>query len=228
MAPPQLSPRRHDRAARRHPEDRPDRRGHRDAGARHPRPRSRGDPAAPTSLLTGATAVGIDVSEKLSDALPIYLLLVVGLSFLLLMLVFRSMLVPLKAALGFLLTVGATFGITVAVFQQGHLADLVGLDTPGPAGQLPADPAHRHPVRPRHGLRGVPGLPDARGLRARRRPRSEATISGIGHGARVVTAAALIMIVGVRRLHPRSTTRSSSRSASRSPSASPSTRSWSG
>ena len=72
------------------------------------------------------------MSEKLSDALPIYLLLVVGLSVLLLMLVFRSMLVPIKAALGFLLTVGATFGITVLVFQQGHLADLVGLDTPGP------------------------------------------------------------------------------------------------
>ncbi|MGW3793377.1 MMPL family transporter, partial [Micromonospora arida] len=51
-------------------------------------------------LLTGATAIGIDVSEKLSDALPIYLLLVVGLSVLLLMLVFRSLLVPLKAALG--------------------------------------------------------------------------------------------------------------------------------
>ena len=83
-------------------------------------------------LLTGATAVGIDVSEKLSDALPLYLLLVVGLSLLLLMLVFRSILVPLKAALGFLLTVGATFGVTVAVFQQGHLADLVGARHPGP------------------------------------------------------------------------------------------------
>ena len=83
-------------------------------------------------LLTGVTAIGIDVSEKLSDAMPVYLLLVVGLSILLLMLVFRSILVPVKAALGFLLTVAATFGITVAVFQQGHLADLVGLDTPGP------------------------------------------------------------------------------------------------
>ena len=51
---------------------------------------------------------------------------------LLLVLVFRSVLVPIKAALGFLLTVGATFGITVLVFQQGHLAGLVGVDTPGP------------------------------------------------------------------------------------------------
>ncbi len=82
--------------------------------------------------LTGQTAVGIDVSEKLSDAMPVYLLLVVGLSVLLLMLVFRSILVPVKAALGFLLTVGATFGITVLVFQEGHLADLLGIGTPGP------------------------------------------------------------------------------------------------
>ena len=82
--------------------------------------------------LTGQTAVGVDVSEKLADVLPTYLLIVVGLSVLLLALVFRSVLVPLKAALGFLLTVGATFGVTVLVFQQGHLADLIGLDPPGP------------------------------------------------------------------------------------------------
>ncbi|MFD6566753.1 MMPL family transporter [Micromonospora profundi] len=144
-------------------------------------------------LLTGVTAVGIDVSEKLSDALPVYLLLVVGLSILLLMLVFRSVLVPIKAALGFLLTVAATFGITVAVFQQGHLADLVGLDTPAPlisflpilligilfglamdyevflVSRMREDYVHGETAR-------------------------QATISGMGHGARVVTAAALIMI----------------------------------
>src|SRR3954468_1018636 len=77
--------------------------------------------------VTGNTAVGIDVSNKLSDALPTYLFVVIGLSFLLLLLAFRSVLVPLKATLGFVLTIGATFGITVAVFQEGHLASLVGL-----------------------------------------------------------------------------------------------------
>lgn len=144
-------------------------------------------------LLTGVTAIGIDVSEKLTDALPIYLLLVVGLSIVLLMLVFRSLLVPVKAALGFLLTVAATFGLTVAVFQQGHLADLVGLDTPGPlisflpilligilfglamdyevflVSRMREDFVHGNTAR-------------------------QATINGMGHGARVVTAAALIMI----------------------------------
>ncbi|HYF71700.1 MAG TPA: MMPL family transporter [Nocardioides sp.] len=69
--------------------------------------------------VTGLTAITTDVSERLSDALPIYLTVVIGLAFLLLMLVFRSILVPLTATLGFLLSVLATLGATVAVFQQG-------------------------------------------------------------------------------------------------------------
>lgn len=69
--------------------------------------------------VTGLTAITTDVSERLADALPIYLLVVIGLAFLLLMLVFRSILVPLTATLGFLLSVLATLGATVAVFQKG-------------------------------------------------------------------------------------------------------------
>jgi RND superfamily putative drug exporter len=69
--------------------------------------------------VTGLTAITTDVSERLSDALPIYLTVVIGLAFLLLMLVFRSILVPLTATLGFLLSVLATLGATVAVFQKG-------------------------------------------------------------------------------------------------------------
>ncbi|MFI7645853.1 MMPL family transporter [Micromonospora sp. NPDC049460] len=144
-------------------------------------------------LLTGATAIGIDVSEKLADALPVYLLLVVGLSVLLLMLVFRSLLVPVKAALGFLLTVAATFGITVAVFQQGHLADLVGLDTPGPLVSF-------LPILLIGILFGL-AMDYEVFLVSRMREdfvhgdtAQQATINGMGHGARVVTAAALIMI----------------------------------
>ncbi|MFF5179350.1 MMPL family transporter [Micromonospora sp. NPDC000316] len=144
-------------------------------------------------LLTGVTAVGIDVSEKLSDALPVYLLLVVGLSILLLMLVFRSLLVPIKAALGFLLTVAATFGITVAVFQQGHLASLVGLDSPAPLISF-------LPILLIGILFGL-AMDYEVFLVSRMREdyvhgetAGQATISGMGHGARVVTAAALIMI----------------------------------
>ncbi|MGW6704984.1 MMPL family transporter, partial [Streptomyces sp. NPDC054956] len=72
-------------------------------------------------LVTGATAMNIDFSQKMNDALLPYLALVVGLAFLLLMLVFRSILVPLKAALGFLLSVLAALGAVVAVFQWGWL-----------------------------------------------------------------------------------------------------------
>ncbi|MEV6932494.1 MMPL family transporter [Dactylosporangium sp. NPDC051485] len=142
--------------------------------------------------VTGQTAVGIDVSEKLSDAMPEYLLLVVGLSVLLLMLVFRSILVPLKAAAGFLLTVGATFGITVLVFQDGHLGSLVGLDQPGPLVSF-------LPILLIGILFGL-AMDYEVFLVSRMRedfvhgdtPR-QATINGMGHGARVVTAAAIIM-----------------------------------
>ena len=69
--------------------------------------------------VTGLNAIQTDVSDQLADALPIYLAVVIGLAFLLLMLVFRSILVPLTATLGFLLSVLATLGVTVAIFQEG-------------------------------------------------------------------------------------------------------------
>lgn len=72
-----------------------------------------------TIQVTGQTALGIDVSEKLASALPVYLIIVVGLALVLLMLVFRSIVVPVKAALGFLLSVGASFGAVVAIYQWG-------------------------------------------------------------------------------------------------------------
>ena len=73
------------------------------------------------AYVTGATAVSVDVSQQLDDALPIYLALVVGLALVLLVLVFRSILVPLVGVLGFLLTIGASLGAMVAVFQWGWL-----------------------------------------------------------------------------------------------------------
>ncbi|MAU83414.1 MMPL family transporter [Gordonia sp. NPDC062954] len=69
--------------------------------------------------VTGQTAIEIDISDRLSSSLLPYVIIVVGLAFLLLMVVFRSILVPLTAAVGFLLTVGATFGVTIALFSDG-------------------------------------------------------------------------------------------------------------
>jgi RND superfamily putative drug exporter len=142
--------------------------------------------------VTGNTAVGVDVSNKLSGALPTYLFVVIGLSFLLLLLAFRSVLVPLKATLGFVLTIGATFGITVAVFQEGHLASLVGVDSPGPLVSF-------LPIIMMGILFGLAMdyevfiVSRVREEFVHGRHANDATVQGLGHGARVVTAAALIM-----------------------------------
>jgi RND superfamily putative drug exporter len=142
--------------------------------------------------VTGNTAVGVDVSNKLTAALPLYLIVVIGLSFLLLLLAFRSILVPLKATLGFLLTIGATFGITVAVFQKGWGASLLGVDSPGPLVSF-------LPIIMMGILFGLAMdyevfiVSRVREEFVHGRHATEATIEGVGHGARVVTAAALIM-----------------------------------
>ena len=69
--------------------------------------------------VTGSTAMEADINQKLAEALPVYLVVVVGLSLVILMVAFRSILVPLKATLGFLLSVGAMFGAIVMAFQWG-------------------------------------------------------------------------------------------------------------
>ncbi|MBT2410504.1 MMPL family transporter [Streptomyces sp. ISL-12] len=145
------------------------------------------------TLVTGSTAMNIDVSEKLNDALIPYLVLVVGLAFLLLIVVFRSILVPLKAALGFLLSVLAALGAVVAVFQWGWLSGLLGVEETGPVMSM----------MPIFMVGVVFGLAmDYEVFLVTRmreayvhgeRP-SEAIVTGFKHGARVVTAAAVIMM----------------------------------
>ncbi len=83
-------------------------------------------------FIGGAVATTIDVSDKISSRLPLFFLAVIGLSFLLLMAAFRSVLVPLKAALMNLLSVVAAFGVVVAVFQWGWLGGIFGVSTTGP------------------------------------------------------------------------------------------------
>jgi RND superfamily putative drug exporter len=85
-----------------------------------------------TVQVTGSTAVSVDVAAKLDSALIPFAAVVIGLSLLLLLLVFRSLVVPLKAAAGFLLSIAATLGAVVGVFQLGHLGSLIGADTTGP------------------------------------------------------------------------------------------------
>ena len=82
--------------------------------------------------VAGAAAINIDISEGLADVLPIYLVVVVGLSFLIMVMVFRSLLVPLIATAGFVLSLFATYGAVTAVFQWGWLGGLLGVHNPGP------------------------------------------------------------------------------------------------
>jgi RND superfamily putative drug exporter len=82
--------------------------------------------------VAGNASGNIDVSEKLADALPLYLLVVVGLSLIILIFVFRSILVPITATLGFILSLFAAFGGITAVFQWGWLAPVFGVHDPGP------------------------------------------------------------------------------------------------
>ncbi|WP_447035237.1 MMPL family transporter [Streptomyces sp. DSM 118878] len=152
-----------------------------------------GDDTGSEILITGQTAMIIDFSQTLDDALIPYLALVVGLAFLLLMLVFRSILVPLKAALGFLLSVAAALGAVVAVFQWGWLADIVGVDQPGPIMSM----------MPIFMIGVVFGLAMDYEVFLVTRMREayvhgssagESVVTGFTHGGRVVAAAAVIMM----------------------------------
>ena len=82
--------------------------------------------------VTGTTALNIDTADRLAEALPMYVAVVVGLALILLTVVFRSILVPIKAAVGFLLTIATAMGLTVWIFQDGNLADLLGVSQEGP------------------------------------------------------------------------------------------------
>ncbi|TDD98934.1 MMPL family transporter [Jiangella asiatica] len=150
-------------------------------------------PAGAAVLVTGNTALFIDFSERVGAALLPYLLVVVGLSFLLLMLAFRSLVVPLKATLGFLLTMAAAFGALVAVFQWGWLTGLLGVEETGLINSL----------LPIFIIGVVFGLAmdyevflvtRMREAYVHGEPAGAAVATGFRHGARVVAAAAIIMI----------------------------------
>jgi RND superfamily putative drug exporter len=82
--------------------------------------------------VTGAAAINIDISKKLAGALPLYLATVLGLSILLMILVFRSIWMPIIASAGFLLSVLSAMGAVTAVFQWGWLGSVFGVHDPGP------------------------------------------------------------------------------------------------
>ncbi len=144
-------------------------------------------------LVTGQTATNIDVSQRMADSLLPYLAVVVGLALVLLTIAFRSILVPLTAIAGFLLTIAASFGAVVLVFQHGVLAGLFGIAQTGPLVSL-------LPILIIGVIFGlamdyqvflVSRMHEAHAHGAGAR---DAVRDGFRHSARVVTAAALIMI----------------------------------
>lgn len=82
--------------------------------------------------VTGFTAINIDISEKLTEAIPIFASVIVGFAFILLLIVFRSILVPVTAVAGFLLTMTATLGFSVFILQEGNFNSLFGIPESGP------------------------------------------------------------------------------------------------
>lgn len=150
--------------------------------------------------ITGLIPIQQDVTDQLSDAMPIYLLLVVGLALVLLLMIFRSITVPIMAALGFLLSVGGAFGLTVLVWQEGW----AGLwSSPGPL--ISFMPIFLIGVT--FGLAMDYQMFIVSRMRERFKhesfeaaktskytPVEDSVIFGFGMGAKVVTVAALIMI----------------------------------
>ncbi|GAB2886414.1 MMPL family transporter [Streptomyces mayteni] len=146
-----------------------------------------------TFEVTGSTAMDIDVAGALQDALVPYLAVIVGLALILLLVVFRSVLVPVKAAFGFLLSVLAALGAVVAVFQWGWGAELLGVEQTGPIMSL----------MPIFLVGIVFGLAmdyqvflvaRVREAYVHGDPAPGAVVTGFRHSARVVVAAALIMM----------------------------------
>jgi RND superfamily putative drug exporter len=155
-------------------------------------------PAATTgtgaeALVGGPTAGFIDQSDKIAARLPWFIAAVVSLSFLLLMIVFRSILVPLKAAILNLLSIGAAYGVVVAVFQWGWGRSLIGLDEAVPIASFV-------PMMMFAILFGLSMdyevfiLSRIREEYHRGHSNIDSVVEGLGATAKVITAAALIMI----------------------------------
>jgi len=144
-------------------------------------------------VVTGTVAVNVDFSDFLTARLPYLFVAVLGLSFLLLMVVFRSILVPLKAVIMNLLSIGAAYGIVVALFQWGWLSDITGVQ-----------PAPIEPWAPMMLFAIVFGLSMDYEVFLLSRVREEwhhsgdsrtSVADGLAATAKVITAAAAIMVV---------------------------------
>jgi RND superfamily putative drug exporter len=145
------------------------------------------------AYVAGGTAAFIDIGDRIQSRLPLFFGAVIGLSFLLLVVVFRSILVPLKAAILNILSIGAAYGVLVAIFQWGWGADLIGIK-PGPIETF-------LPMMLFAILFGLSMdyevflISRIREEYVKTRDNSESVAHGLTVTARVITAAASIMVV---------------------------------
>jgi putative drug exporter of the RND superfamily len=142
--------------------------------------------------VTGPTALNIDTSAKIAAALPAFVAIVVSLAMLLLLAAFRSIVIPLTAVAGFLLTIGATLGVATWVYQDGHLVGALGTGRSSPVISF-------LPVLVIAVLFGL-GMDyeiflvsRIREAHDRGRSAADAIVDGVSASARVITCAALIM-----------------------------------
>lgn len=143
--------------------------------------------------VAGQASGSVDIADKLADALPFYLLVVVGLSLIIMVVVFRSIFVPVIATAGFILSYFAALGGVVAIYQWGNLAAVFGVHNPGPV--LAFLPTILVGVL--FGLAMDYMLFIGSGMReayAHGAPARTAVVQGYRAGRSVVTAAALIMV----------------------------------
>jgi putative drug exporter of the RND superfamily len=145
------------------------------------------------AFIGGQTAGYIDLATRISDKLPSMILIVVALSFIVLLFAFRSLLVPLKAAVANLISVAAAYGVVTFVFQEGHGASLIGLDGPTPI-------ASYVPLLMFAILFGLSMdyevflLTQIQEHWKSSRDARQAVIDGLANTGRVITSAALIMV----------------------------------
>jgi putative drug exporter of the RND superfamily len=144
-------------------------------------------------FVTGTTAINIDLSERLTSALPKFIGIVIGLTFLLLLMVFRSLLIPIKAAVAILISILASLGVVVAVFQWGWGASAIGVPEKMPL--IAFLPVLMFAIL--FGLSmdyEVFILSRIREEHSKGLTNTESVLHGISATARIITAAALIMI----------------------------------
>jgi putative drug exporter of the RND superfamily len=144
-------------------------------------------------FVTGTTATNIDLSDRLTSALPKFIGIVIGLTFLLLLIVFRSLLVPVKAAIAILISILASLGVVVAVFQWGWAASAIGVPEKMPL--IAFLPVLMFAIL--FGLSmdyEVFILSRIREEHSKGLSNTESVLHGISATARIITAAALIMI----------------------------------